>query len=140
MKENSFEHYVTALPFKLKDNHHYYVRKTATLAEHWMGTKEGNAVLVGTVGLSAYQIALQNGFIGTEQDWLQSLKSIENYTHIQSIPNTIWVGTHPLGRKITAVHVIDTGGNQWECVFDSTTTTFEINVGLAPFAGTAILI
>lgn len=30
--------------------------------------------LPGTNGLSAYEIALKNGFVGTEQDWLLSLK------------------------------------------------------------------
>ncbi len=63
-----------------------------------------------------------------------------NYEHTQSTPSTLWVGTHNLGRKVTAVYVKDTGGNQWECTFESTNTTFEINVGLSAFAGTAILI
>lgn len=27
----------------------------------------------GPPGLSAYQVAVQNGFVGTEQEWLQSL-------------------------------------------------------------------
>ncbi len=30
--------------------------------------------LQGPIGLSAYQVALDNGFIGTEQEWLDSLK------------------------------------------------------------------
>jgi hypothetical protein len=30
----------------------------------------------GAPGASAYQIALSNGFIGTEEEWLESLKSI----------------------------------------------------------------
>jgi hypothetical protein len=31
---------------------------------------------LGAEGLSAYQIALKNGFVGTEAQWLESLKSI----------------------------------------------------------------
>lgn len=34
----------------------------------------------GTDGLSAYEIAVQNGFVGTEQEWLESLKSDSSFT------------------------------------------------------------
>jgi len=30
----------------------------------------------GETGLSAYELAVQNGFVGTEQEWLESLKGI----------------------------------------------------------------
>lgn len=33
--------------------------------------------VVGPSGKSAYQVALDNGFIGTEQDWLNSLENIQ---------------------------------------------------------------
>ena len=33
--------------------------------------------LPGLSGKSAYQIALDNGFIGTEQDWLDSLENTQ---------------------------------------------------------------
>lgn len=36
--------------------------------EDWRETLKGNA------GFSAYQIAVNNGFIGTEAEWLESLK------------------------------------------------------------------
>lgn len=41
-----------------------YVRKTL----------EGQGALKGKDGKSAYQIAVDNGFVGTEQEWLASLK------------------------------------------------------------------
>jgi len=31
----------------------------------------------GPPGRSAYQVALDNGFVGTEQDWLDSLESTQ---------------------------------------------------------------
>lgn len=37
-------------------------------------TLAGSGSLQGKDGKSAYQIALDNGFIGTEVDWLESLK------------------------------------------------------------------
>ena len=44
---------------------------------------------IGTVygkdGLSAYQIALKNGFVGTEKDWLESLRGPDGYTPILGI-------------------------------------------------------
>ena len=41
----------------------------------WSGIEWINGgQLQGPIGLSAYQVALSNGFIGTEQDWLESLK------------------------------------------------------------------
>ena len=36
------------------------------------------AEALGAQGLSAYDIALANGFVGTEAEWLESLKSITN--------------------------------------------------------------
>lgn len=33
----------------------------------------------GDAGLSAYQVALNNGFIGTEPEWLESLKGNLEY-------------------------------------------------------------
>ncbi len=33
---------------------------------------------LGQAGLSAYDIAVVNGFVGTEQEWLNSLKSLTN--------------------------------------------------------------
>lgn len=49
---------------------------------------------VGPQGLSAYQIAVANGFIGTEQEWLDSLKS--DITISESPPenpyqNQLWI-------------------------------------------------
>ena len=47
----------------------------------WSGIEWINGgQLQGPIGLSAYQVALGNGFIGTEQDWLDSLKQQWNST------------------------------------------------------------
>lgn len=35
---------------------------------------------LGVSGLSAYAVALINGFVGTEQDWLESLKGLDAST------------------------------------------------------------
>lgn len=36
----------------------------------------------GTRGASAYEIALKNGFEGTEQEWLESLRAEADFTHL----------------------------------------------------------
>lgn len=47
----------------------------------------------GRDGKSAYQIAVEHGFIGTEQEWLDSLKvSNEPYSSIYEFPNVGQVG------------------------------------------------
>lgn len=47
----------------------------------WSGIEWINGgQLQGPIGLSAYQVALSNGFVGTEQDWLESLKKQWNST------------------------------------------------------------
>lgn len=45
----------------------------------------GVSALRGEQGLSAYEVALANGFIGTEQEWLDSLAATEELNaHIAS--------------------------------------------------------
>jgi hypothetical protein len=36
--------------------------------------RDPNIYIRGEPGLSAYQVAVANGFVGTEQDWLESLR------------------------------------------------------------------
>ena len=47
------------------------------------GKTAWNDLEYGLSGESAYQTALRNGFVGTEQEWLESLKSIPTYTWIK---------------------------------------------------------
>jgi hypothetical protein len=48
----------------------------------WSGIEWINGgQLQGPIGLSAYQVALSNSFVGTEQDWLESLKFQWNSTN-----------------------------------------------------------
>lgn len=49
--------------------------------------------LNGTNGVSAYQVAVNNGFIGTESDWLLSLKGTDGVSAYQVAVNNGFVGT-----------------------------------------------
>ena len=40
---------------------------------------------LGEQGLSAYQIAVANGFVGTEEEWLESLKAIASLEDIEDV-------------------------------------------------------
>ena len=64
------------------DNIEVIVQENVTQIEVIVSVNEGGA---GVDGLSAYQIALQNGFIGTEQAWLDSLVGVDGSDGIQGI-------------------------------------------------------
>ena len=42
----------------------------------------------GTAGKSAYEIAVDNGFVGTEAEWLESLKGVDGTTFTPSVSAT----------------------------------------------------
>ena len=52
---------------------------------------------VGPRGFSAYEVVVQNGFIGTEQEWLDSLKSditISADEPTDPYLNQLWIQTN----------------------------------------------
>lgn len=63
-------------------------------------------------GASAYDIAVSKGFVGTETNWLQSLKE-SAYEHVESSPSAEWVVNHNRGQS-PIVEVIDSAGRQIE--------------------------
>lgn len=105
----------------------------------------------GPGGKSAYEIAVANGFIGTEQEWLEALGNggTPNWDAIINKPNlsyqqdfintNVIVLAHGM-RKKPAVTVMDTGGNQWfpksitHTDLNNTTVTFD-----STFSGTVYL-
>lgn len=63
----------------------------------------------GDKGLSAYEIWLQAGNSGTEQDFLDSLKA-SGFIHNQIASSKEWDIEHTL-EKFPSVSVVDSGGN-----------------------------
>lgn len=56
------------------------------LKRHGGGSGEGS----GSDGLSAYEIALEHGFVGTEEQWLESLQGDDGYSPvINAVPTDI---------------------------------------------------
>ena len=109
----------------------------AYLKKYISQTLEGQGALQGK---SSYQIAVQNGFTGTEQQWLASLIGEDgktpllrvddgvlqykypsdtnwndlfnfSYKHTQNIASSTWVIAHNLGEQSVSVQVNDFTGN-----------------------------
>lgn len=61
-------------------------------------------VIGGARGKSAYEIWLEEGNVGTVQDFLAALD--KHHTHNQTIPNDIWTIQHNLN-KYASVTIVD---------------------------------
>ena len=57
-------------------HHHEHFHERPPIADFTVDT---GVVLRGEPGLSAYEIAVKNGFEGTELEWLESLKGADGY-------------------------------------------------------------
>ena len=57
----------------------------------WQGTQILDQIWDGTVGLSAYELAVKNGFEGSEQEWLDSLDAYETAKKRELISNSATV-------------------------------------------------
>lgn len=76
------------------------------------GGAAGQDGVDGVDGLSAYEIAVANGFVGTEQEWLDSLAAggTVSASHTQSTPAAEWGPiSHGLSYR-PAVTVLDASG------------------------------
>lgn len=88
-------------------------------------------------GKSAYDIAVEEGFVGTEDEWLQSLKSDGGYVWEQTTPAATWTILHNLGRTPDVTVYID-GTQVFTDVFASSTQA--VIVFASPTSGKALLI
>jgi len=98
----------------------------------------------GPPGLSAYQSAVADGFVGTEVEWLASLVGAPGlsgsfYEHQQSAASVTWTINHNFGRH-ASVSLYTTGGAQ----IIGQVTNINVNQSIAafdtPIAGYAIAI
>lgn len=102
---------------------------------------------LGPTGLSAYEVALLEGFVGTEAAWLASLQGADgtpgasggSYTHVQGVPASTWTIAHNLGYRPGGVLVFDSLDREvlGEVThLDANTLTVTFTAG---FSGTAYL-
>jgi len=66
-------------------------------------------------GKSAYEIAVDNGYSGTEAEWLESLKGKDGigtgYIFEQAVPSSHWEISHSLNNQFPTVLCIDADGD-----------------------------
>ena len=103
---------------------------------------ERHVVTFGQAGLpgrSAYQIAVDTGFVGDEAAWLESLQGQDgvsgnaSHVHEQIIPSDVWVINHPLD-KYPSVTCMDSAGDEIDGLLsyasrDQLTMTFAAATG-----------
>lgn len=94
----------------------------------------------GEDGKSAYEIAKEHGFTGTEAEWLESLKGTggdKHYVHKQETSSDTWEVTHGLGKE-PAVTVVDSAGTEVIGEVEYVSLNKCILRFQAPFSGKAI--
>lgn len=129
-----------------------------TVVKHYKPTMAGPSVLdfdtipsgeaplfvgpAGPAGLSAYEVAVKNGFVGTEAEWLASLSTggVRPYTTWeQTSPSTEWVVAHNLGYNPGGVSVINSANEKvWAPVRYVDSNTLIISMSAA-MSGTVYL-
>lgn len=73
----------------------------------------------GIQGLSAYQVALKNGFVGTEEQWLESLKGEPGATYddteiksrVTTLENRVTTLENTVGNLNDSLEEVLSGGN-----------------------------
>lgn len=93
----------------------------------------------GIPGLSAYYIAIQNGFIGTEIQWLDSLRENSIPDFIQVTPSITWIVNHNSGKK-RSLELFTVGGFKMVGDIQIISNNQTIATFLQPIAGFAKVI
>lgn len=91
----------------------------------------------GLDGLSAYQQALNNGFVGTESEWIVSLKGLPGEKGDDGWPGVPGVAG-PIGNGISSITKIDTSGlvDTYSITYtNGLTTNFSVKNGENGFPG-----
>lgn len=94
----------------------------------------------GEDGKSAYEIAKEHGYTGTEAEWLESLKGTggdKHYVHKQETSSDTWEVIHGLGKE-PAVTVVDSAGTEVIGEVEYVSLNKCILRFQAPFSGKAI--
>lgn len=94
----------------------------------------------GEDGKSAYEIAKEHGFTGSEAEWLESLKGTggdKHYVHKQETSSDTWEVIHGLGKE-PAVTVVDSAGTEVIGEVEYVNLNKCILRFQAPFSGKAI--
>lgn len=83
------------------------------------------------VGKSAYAIAVDNGFEGTVEEWLEVTRNA--ITRIVKIPATGWSNTSPFQITLSVAGVFATDTLFWDVELDVTDTLSQVNGKIAAY-------
>jgi hypothetical protein len=99
----------------------------------------------GADGASAYQIAVSNGFVGTELEWLESLKGPKgdqgddgHFEYTKVTPESLWIVTHSLGFRPNVTTFDDEGTTVVGAIVHINNNVLSIDFS-TPVAGFALL-
>ena len=87
------------------------------------------------IGPSAYDLAVEQGFVGTLQQWLDSLKA-PSYIHTQTAAAAAWIIPNPIGRLCSVEVIVDE--RQVLAEVDITEATVTVTFP-SPQSGSAVL-
>lgn len=93
----------------------------------------------GVIGMSNYEIAIKNGFIGTEVEWLDSLRENSIPDFIQLTPSNTWIVNHNSGKK-RSLELFTVGGCKMVGDIQIISANQTIATFLQPIAGFAKVI
>lgn len=94
----------------------------------------------GNNGASAYDIAVANGFVGTEQQWLDSLKATDNnFIWNQSVATSTWNIPYNSSYGIPIVTILDSTGREVFCNISYPSAGQIVVQASAAFAGVALV-
>jgi len=99
----------------------------------------------GADGASAYQIAVANGFVGTQTEWLASLVGPQgvpgndgHFEFSQASPESLWIITHSLGFRPNVTSFDDDGNTIVGAIVHINNNVLSIDFSI-PVAGFALL-
>jgi len=99
----------------------------------------------GADGASAYQIAVSNGFVGTQTEWLASLVGPQgipgndgHFEFSQVAPESLWIVTHSLGFRPNVTTFDDEGNVVVGAIVHINNNVLSIDFSI-PVAGFALL-
>lgn len=99
------------------------------------------AILSGPPGPSNYDLAVRNGYQGTELEWItQATGGVASHRFNQPSPDSFWTVTHNMGYRPGGILVLDTAGSVWYGVIEHLSeNTLTIDFGNSVFSGEVFL-
>ena len=103
---------------------------SGSLAIAMLKGEKGDKGDKGDKGKSAYEVAVENGFVGTEEEWLANLKGDQGDKGDKGDSATIQVGIVTTGMEVSVTNTGDEHNAVFDFVLPSTTGATEETPGI----------